>query len=47
MVDFDPWSGNYDGTVVKNNNIVGGLATDSPTSSADSKGTNNQDAIIK
>ena len=47
MVDFDPWSGNYDGTVVRQNNIVGGLATSSPTSPQDTTGTNNNDAIIK
>jgi hypothetical protein len=47
MVDYDPWSGNYDGTIVRQNNIIGGLATSSPTSSQASEGTNNADAIIK
>ena len=47
MVDFNPWSGDYDGAVVRQNNIVGGLATSSPTSSHATDGTNNNDVIIK
>ncbi|KAF8530898.1 hypothetical protein JB92DRAFT_2803962 [Gautieria morchelliformis] len=47
LVDYDPWSGNYDGTIVRQNNIIGGLATSSPTSLQATEGTNNADAIIK
>jgi hypothetical protein len=47
MVDHDPWLGDFDGTVVQQNNIIGGLATSSPTSPEDTKGTNNHNAIIK
>ncbi|KAF8592767.1 hypothetical protein K439DRAFT_1643763 [Ramaria rubella] len=47
MVDYDPWFGDYEGTVVRQNNIVGGLATSAPTSASDKDGTNNDDVIIK
>ncbi|KIJ22646.1 hypothetical protein M422DRAFT_57130 [Sphaerobolus stellatus SS14] len=47
MVDYTPWSGNYSNTVVRKNNIIGGLATDSLTSPDDTRGTNNGSAIIK
>ena len=47
MVDYDPWSGNYLDTVVENNNIIGGFATDKPTDSNDDEGTNSEGAFIK
>lgn len=46
MVDYDPWSGNYTGTVVQNNIIYGGFASD-PAVAGDTKGDNDEDAIIK
>ncbi|KZT29384.1 hypothetical protein NEOLEDRAFT_1128112 [Neolentinus lepideus HHB14362 ss-1] len=47
MVDYDPWNGNYTGTVVTNNTIAGGFATDTVDEDQDSKGTNSDDVIIK
>lgn len=44
MVDFLPWNGDYTGTVVQKNTIMGGFAT-SPSSQND--GENAGDAIIK
>ncbi|KAF8467501.1 hypothetical protein DFH94DRAFT_796026 [Russula ochroleuca] len=44
MVDVIPWGGNYVGTVVQNNTIVGGLATDSD--SAIQKDCQNVDDVI-
>ncbi|KAL0950113.1 hypothetical protein HGRIS_010110 [Hohenbuehelia grisea] len=46
MVDYDPFSGDYTSTIVRNNLISGGFAHDSPDDGA-SKGTNLEDAIIK
>jgi hypothetical protein len=46
MVDVEPWGGNYAGTVVQNNSIVGGLATDSD-SAFHEDGQNVNDVIIK
>ncbi|KAI0660712.1 pectin lyase fold/virulence factor [Cubamyces menziesii] len=46
MVDYDPWSGNYTNTIVRNNIIRGGFATD-PAETGESKGVNEDDAIIK
>lgn len=46
MVDFDPWSGNYTGTVVRNNTLLGGFATDE-IEAGDTKGNNYEDAIMK
>ena len=45
MVDYDPWSGDFTGTVVYNNTILGGFATG--VSKATSKGLNTHDSIIK
>ena len=39
--------GNYTNTIVRDNIIYGGFATDTQDSSTDSKGTNKEDAIIK
>ncbi|EIN10985.1 hypothetical protein PUNSTDRAFT_100908 [Punctularia strigosozonata HHB-11173 SS5] len=47
MVDFDPWSGDYTGTVVRNNTIMGGFATDTSDEDSETKGTNDEDVIIK
>jgi hypothetical protein len=46
MVDYHPWEGNYTGTVVRNNTIMGGFASNTPHGNA-SKGTNDEDAVIK
>ena len=46
MVDYDPWNGNYTNTIVRNNVIEGGFATD-VEAAGDTKGTNEDDAIIK
>ncbi|EJF62335.1 hypothetical protein DICSQDRAFT_135925 [Dichomitus squalens LYAD-421 SS1] len=46
MVDYEPWSGNYTNTIVRNNMIYGGFATE-PAVSDETKGVNDDDAIIK
>ncbi|KDQ64203.1 hypothetical protein JAAARDRAFT_27830 [Jaapia argillacea MUCL 33604] len=46
MVDYDPFSGDYTGTIVTNNTIVGAFAT-GPDTDGDSKGVNKPDVIIK
>lgn len=46
MVDVVPWGGNYSGTVVENNTVIGGFATDSD-SAQQSDGVNVDDVIIK
>jgi len=46
MVDVLPWGGNYTGTVVQNNTILGGFATDS-NSATQADGANVDDVIIK
>jgi len=46
MVDVAPWGGNYIGTVVQNNTIIGGFATDSKSGSQ-TDGLNVDDVIIK
>ncbi|KAJ3533385.1 hypothetical protein NM688_g7290 [Phlebia brevispora] len=46
MVDYLPWSGNYTDTVVRNNTIAGGFATDQPVG-GEKDGENNEDVIIK
>lgn len=46
MVDYDPWSGDYTGTVVRDNVILGGFATDNDNATM-SKGSNFENAIIK
>jgi hypothetical protein len=46
MVDYDPFNGNYAGTVVKNNTILGGFAAGTPQVGK-TKGQNNKDAIVK
>lgn len=49
MVDYDPWQGNFTDTVVRNNRIVGGFATDQEDdeNSGQTLGTNNETVIIK
>lgn len=47
LVDYDPWMGNYTNTVVRDNTIYGGFATDVQDASTDPKGENKEDAIIK
>ncbi len=46
MVDVVLWGGNYSGTVVHNNTIIGGFATDSH-STTQYDGANVDDVIIK
>ncbi|KAH9938100.1 uncharacterized protein B0H18DRAFT_965550 [Fomitopsis serialis] len=46
MVDYDPWAGNYTGTVVRNNLIMGGFAT-SEEEPGETHGVNSEDVIIK
>ncbi|KIJ69782.1 hypothetical protein HYDPIDRAFT_178229 [Hydnomerulius pinastri MD-312] len=46
MVDVSPFSGNYNGVVVTNNIIAGGFASQTAEGS-ETKGTNNDDVIIK
>lgn len=46
MVDYDPWNGDYTGTVVRDNLILGGFATDNDNATM-SKGSNFENAIIK
>lgn len=47
LVDYDPWLGNYTNTIVRDNIIYGGFATDVQDASTDPKGVNKEDAIIK
>ncbi|KAI0375936.1 hypothetical protein BV20DRAFT_1048178 [Pilatotrama ljubarskyi] len=46
MVDYDPWNGNYTDTVVRNNIIRGGFATET-AEAGETKGVNQDDAIVK
>lgn len=46
MVDYLPFNGDFTDTIVRDNTIYGGFATDDPDA-GDTKGTNNEDAIIK
>lgn len=46
LVDYDPWSGDYTGVVVENNQILGGFAT-SLTNATTDQGKNAEDAFIK
>ncbi|KAF9006727.1 hypothetical protein BDQ17DRAFT_1239163 [Cyathus striatus] len=46
MVDYDPFNGDYTGTVVRDNYILGGFANDGEEPS-DTKGMNFESAIIK
>lgn len=39
--------GNYTNTVVRDNIILGGFASDNPDSPTETKGENDEDAIIK
>lgn len=46
MVDWSPWSGDFTGTIVENNSILGGFATNL-TDPSDNEGKNSFDAFIK
>lgn len=46
LVDYDPWSGDFTGVVVENNQILGGFAT-SLTNATTDQGKNAEDAFIK
>lgn len=46
MVDYDPWNGNFTGTIVRNNTIRGGFATSVEDPGA-TRGDNNVTAMIK
>jgi len=47
MVDYDPWSGDFTGTIIRDNLILGGFATDAIDNDNNSKGNNFENAIIK
>jgi hypothetical protein len=47
MVDFDPWNGNFNGTVVENNHIIGPFADGPALTAGDLTGPNSKDIIIK
>ena len=46
MVDYKPFNGDFTGTVVRNNTILGGLTT-KRGNPGDGDGTDSEDAIIK
>ena len=46
MVDVVPWGGDYSGTIVQNNTVFGGFATDSK-SATQNDGENVNNVIIK
>jgi len=46
MVDYDPFDGDFTGTVVRNNTIFGGFAT-AVGIPGDNEGVNSEDAIMK
>lgn len=46
MVDFNPFDGDYTGTIVRDNIIRGGFAT-TPESPGQTLGDNNETAVIK
>lgn len=46
LVDYLPWTGDFTGTVVENNSILGGFATNL-TDPSDDEGKNSADAFIK
>lgn len=46
MVDVEPWGGNYTGTIISNNTILGGFATNAEQA-GETDGNNFEDAIIK
>lgn len=46
MVDYEPYRGDYSGTVVRNNRIAGAFAND-PAGVGETKGVNTEHAIIK
>jgi len=46
LVDVVPWGGDYSGTVVQNNTVLGGFATDSK-SATQNNGENVDDVIVK
>ena len=47
MVDYLPWLGDYTGTIVQNNIIMGGFAANSSTSALQEDGESADDVIIK
>ncbi|KAL1734432.1 hypothetical protein EV714DRAFT_281175 [Schizophyllum commune] len=47
LVDFGAFKGDYTGTVVRDNTIYGGFATDDEDEDGQTKGENDDDAIIK
>ncbi|CAE6391383.1 unnamed protein product, partial [Rhizoctonia solani] len=48
VVDYDPFNGDFTNTIVENNTIIGGFATDQSTDAQDANlGYNNETAIIK
>lgn len=47
MVDYDPFKGNYTNTIVQNNIIAGGFATDLTEARTEAKGDDEFNAIVK
>jgi hypothetical protein len=47
MVDYDPWNGNYTGTTVYNNTIIGKFSDETTAQAGDKDGTASQQIMIK
>lgn len=46
MVDYDPYNGDFTGTIVTNNTIAGGFSTDTPQAGV-SDGADSYGVLIK
>lgn len=46
MVDYDPYFGDYTGTIVTNNTIAGGFSSEK-AEAGETKGADSQNAVIK
>lgn len=46
MVDFQPYNGDYTGTIITNNTIAGGFTTEA-AQAGETKGADASDAVIK
>lgn len=46
MVDYLPFSGDFSGTIVRNNTILGGFSTDTAEAN-ETDGANTNDIVIK
>jgi hypothetical protein len=47
MVDYAPWSGNYSGTTVYNNTIMGAFSDDASPEVGQTDGTETHQIMIK